>query len=59
MQIITFGDFQRIKPDQAKDVDGNERDHIADNLDKNSEKILLKLPDFFLATFLNWVKYLD
>ena len=48
MQIITFGDFQRIKPDQAKDVDGNEGDHI-DNLDKNSEKILLKLTDFFLA----------
>ena len=36
-----------MKPDQAKDVDGNEGDHIADNLDKNSEKILLKLPDFF------------
>ena len=38
-----------MKPDQAKDVDGNEGDHIADNLDKNSEKILLKLTDFFLA----------
>ena len=23
-----------MKPDQAKDVDGNEGDHIADNLDK-------------------------
>ena len=57
MQIITFGDFQRIKPDQAKDVDGNEGDHI-DNLDKNREKILLKLTDFF-SHLGNWVKYLD
>ena len=47
-----------MKPDQAKDVDGNERDHIADNLDKNSEKILLKLTDFF-SHLGNWVKYLD
>ena len=47
-----------MKPDQAKDVDGNEGDHIADNLDKNSEKILLKLTDFF-SHLGNWVKYLD
>ena len=36
-----------MRPDQAKDADGNEGDHISDNLDKNSENILLKLPDFF------------
>ena len=34
-----------MKPDQ--DVDGNEGDHIADNLDKSSEKSILELPDFF------------
>ena len=38
-----------MKPDQAKDVDGSEGDHIADNLDKNSEKILFKIDRLFLA----------
>ena len=37
-----------MKPDQAKDVDGNEGDHI-DNLDKNSEKNPFKIARLFLA----------